>query len=155
MATEKKHHIAHIHGLVQERCISIANTMELRLSCTNPSMGYHINDSLQQWCRKDYQGIFSSCLWGLMGHVSSSLRSLALCGTGELGSCSDWWGFGSIGHKYARALIQYKHYTSPASGLFTRPFIQTQIKENVSALHHWPLCYLTSIGNPIVEVRWS
>ena len=96
MASEKKHHIgfiiAHIHGLVQERCISIANTMELRLSCTNLSMWYHINDSLCQWCRKDFQGISSSCFWGLMSNANSSLRSLALCGTGELGSCSDWWG---------------------------------------------------------------
>ena len=28
---------------------------------------------------------------------------------------------------------------SPASGLFTQPFIQTQIKENIKALRHWPL----------------
>ena len=24
--------------------------------------------------------------------------------------------------------------------LFTQPFIQTQIKENIKALRHWPLC---------------
>ena len=29
---------------------------------------------------------------------------------------------------------------SPASRLFTQPFIQTQIKENIKALRHWPLC---------------
>ena len=29
---------------------------------------------------------------------------------------------------------------SPASRLFTQPFIQTQIKENIKAPHHWPLC---------------
>ena len=29
---------------------------------------------------------------------------------------------------------------SPASRLFTQPFIQTQIKENVKAPRHWPLC---------------
>ena len=28
---------------------------------------------------------------------------------------------------------------SPASRLFTQPFIQTQIKENVKAQRHWPL----------------
>ena len=28
----------HIHGLVQERCNSVANTLELCLSCTNPSI---------------------------------------------------------------------------------------------------------------------
>ena len=29
---------------------------------------------------------------------------------------------------------------SPASGLFTQPFIQMQIKENIKAPRHWPLC---------------
>ena len=29
---------------------------------------------------------------------------------------------------------------SPALRLFTRPFIQTQIKENIKAPRHWPLC---------------
>ena len=29
---------------------------------------------------------------------------------------------------------------SPASWLFTQPFIQVQIKENIKALRHWPLC---------------
>ena len=26
------------------------------------------------------------------------------------------------------------------SQLFTQPFIQAQIKENIKAPHHWPLC---------------
>ena len=30
--------------------------------------------------------------------------------------------------------------TSPASRLFTLPFIQVQIKEDIKAPHHWPLC---------------
>ena len=29
---------------------------------------------------------------------------------------------------------------SPASGLFTQLFIQVQIKENIKAPRHWPLC---------------
>ena len=29
---------------------------------------------------------------------------------------------------------------SPASRLFTQPFIQMQIKENIKAPRHWPLC---------------
>ena len=29
---------------------------------------------------------------------------------------------------------------SPASRLFTQPFIQAQIKENIKAPRHWPLC---------------
>ena len=31
-------HKAYVYGLVQERCNPIANALELRLSCTNPSM---------------------------------------------------------------------------------------------------------------------
>ena len=31
-------------------------------------------------------------------------------------------------------------FTKPASRLFTQPFIQTQIKENIKASRHWPLC---------------
>ena len=29
---------------------------------------------------------------------------------------------------------------SPASRLFTQPFVQAQIKENIKAPRHWPLC---------------
>ena len=35
---------------------------------------------------------------------------------------------------------------SPASRLFTQPFIQTQIKENIKAPRHWPLCVWNSPG---------
>ena len=31
-------------------------------------------------------------------------------------------------------------HKSPVSRLFTQPFIQTQIKENIKASRHWPLC---------------
>ena len=34
--------MAYIDGLVQERRNSIANALELRLSCTNPSIWPHI-----------------------------------------------------------------------------------------------------------------
>ena len=29
---------------------------------------------------------------------------------------------------------------SPASPLFTQPFVRVQIKENIKAPRHWPLC---------------
>ena len=32
-------------------------------------------------------------------------------------------------------------HKSPASWLFTQPFIQEQIKENIKATRHWPLCW--------------
>ena len=38
---------------------------------------------------------------------------------------------------------------SPASRLFTRPFIRAQIKVNVKAPRHWPLC----VGNSPVPVN--
>ena len=37
-ASDWRHHDAHIDGLVQERHNSIANALELRLSCTNRSI---------------------------------------------------------------------------------------------------------------------
>ena len=40
-------------------------------------------------------------------------------------------------------LLRECHYAdvkSPASRLFTEPFIQAQIKENIKAPRHWPLC---------------
>ena len=41
--------------------------------------------------------------------------------------------------------LQWRHngrdsIKSPASRFFTQPFIQTQIKENIKAPRHWPLC---------------
>ena len=40
--------------------------------------------------------------------------------------------------------IQYVSYTTTftedTSRLFTQPFIQVQIKENIKAPRHWPLC---------------
>ena len=42
--------------------------------------------------------------------------------------------------------LQWRHdragwrLRSPASRLFTQPFIHAQIKENIKALRHWPLC---------------
>ena len=36
--------------------------------------------------------------------------------------------------------IHYGDVKSLASRLFTQPFIQAQIKENIKAPRHWPLC---------------
>ena len=39
--------------------------------------------------------------------------------------------------------LQWRHNerdSSTSSRLFTQPFIQTQIKENIKAPRHWPLC---------------
>ena len=34
----------------------------------------------------------------------------------------------------------FRTFKLPAWRLFTQPFIQTQIKENIKARRHWPLC---------------
>ena len=41
-------HSHHINGLVQERRNSIANTLELHLSCTNPSISWEL---MFWWCK--------------------------------------------------------------------------------------------------------
>ena len=69
--------MGNIDGLMQERHDSIANALELRLSCTNPSVLYEYNTEL---------------------------------------------------------------HTTPLQWLFTRSFIEAQIKENIKAPRHWPLC---------------
>ena len=48
----------HLHGLVQERRNSIANTLELRLSCTNPSILSYPSGGLPWYCRH-----FQYCSW--------------------------------------------------------------------------------------------
>ena len=42
---------------------------------------------------------------------------------------------------------------SPASRLFTPPFVQAQIKESITAPRHWPLCFhwVTSHGISIIS----
>ena len=46
------------------------------------------------------------------------------------------WQFITVTSKWA-----WWHLKSPASRLFTQPFAQTQIKENIKAPRHWPLCW--------------
>ena len=43
---------------------------------------------------------------------------------------------------YRRWFVEqiFIHPKSPASPLFTQPFIRLQIKENIKAPRHWPLC---------------
>ena len=41
---------------------------------------------------------------------------------------------------YNDVIMRAWRLKSPASRLFTQPFIQTQIKENIIAPRHWPLC---------------
>ena len=54
-----------------------------------------------------------------------------------------WWvesTGGLLSHK-ASIIVTSWRLESPASPLFTQPFIRAQIKENIKALHHWPLCW--------------
>ena len=40
---------------------------------------------------------------------------------------------------FSNVIMARRHLKSPASRLFTQPFIETQIKENIKAPRHWPL----------------
>ena len=35
----------------------------------------------------------------------------------------------------------YSDVTMSAKWLFAQPFVQAQIKENINAMRHWPLCH--------------
>ena len=74
-----------------------------------------------------------------------------------------WFSHSKINHT-----TQWRHNDhdgvskSPASRLFTQPFIQTQIKENIKAPRHWPLCgEFTGTGElpaqraSYAEIVWS
>ena len=61
----------HVDGLVQERRNSIANTLELRLSCTNPSM-YRLFYTCFTMAYPNKDNIFvvdRCCRIGLMGQM--------------------------------------------------------------------------------------
>ena len=83
-------------GLVQDCSISIANKLEILLSCTEPLM---------------YNFRLVTC--------SDSIHTLQLHPNGHDGVSN---------HQPHDCL------------LFTQPFIQAQIKENIKAPRHWPLC---------------
>ena len=53
--------IPYINGLVQERCNSIANTLELCLSCTNPSISSYIKDDLCILVKLHTQLCYTKC----------------------------------------------------------------------------------------------
>ena len=46
----------------------------------------------------------------------------------------------TTGIHYCDVIMARYRLKSPAWRLFTQPFIQTQIKENIKAPRHWPLC---------------
>ena len=49
-------------------------------------------------------------------------------------------GFTGLREHYNDVIVARLRLKSPASRLFTQPFIQVEIKENIKALRHWPLC---------------
>ena len=67
--------VQHIDGLVQERRNSVANTLELRLSCTNPSMLWHYiqhdNHSNRTWLNQDFKLTKHTTYFALTGELWS------------------------------------------------------------------------------------
>ena len=57
--------------------------------------------------------------------------------------CIHIWGGNLSDRVNHKSALQWRHngrLKSPASPLFTQPFIQAQTKENIKAPRHWPLC---------------
>ena len=72
--------LCHLDGLVQERCNSIANALELRLSCTNPLIWGKQPLSLASTHTKAILGqYFSSHLEGLVTVMSSNICFNSSC----------------------------------------------------------------------------
>ena len=156
----------YIDGLAQERrnSNSIANALELRPSYTNSLIQYKLcifivikfsisvprvlptlvmlfTSSGSRFALKagrvkrlSYLVAIIVCLiyifvrcnfWvqNIGGHAENLIMTIQYIATITLTSWSPRW-----------------RLTSPASRLFTQPFIQTQIKKNIKARRHWPLC---------------
>ena len=79
---------------------------------------------LKAWCKKKYSYLIRYASW-LMKLCKEYLSSLYILHDYFITMTSQW---------------AWWRLRSPASGLFTQPFIQTQIKENIKAPRHWPLC---------------
>ena len=70
---------AHINGLVQERCNSSANALELRLSCTNPSI--YTLKSVGTRGHHDSRNLWPFKCWSCIMNRNQLLSSLCFPGT--------------------------------------------------------------------------
>ena len=102
-----------INGLVQDCSKSIANALDLLQSCTK-----------QQIVSQAVLIIRSNTT---CYHTSVRVKKAALLHLSYqcITMTSQWVGW---------------RLKSPASRLFTQPFIRAEIKENIKAPCHWPLC---------------
>ena len=69
------------------------------------------------------------------------MDSFARTTTTSCSACRKWWGCWKGEHRHITMTSWWARwrFKSPVSRLFTQPFIQTQVKENIKALRHWPL----------------
>ena len=97
-------------GLMQERCNSIVNALELRLSCTNPSIWSHnaliCNKQSKMPTEKCILYVVAHYFWADSRFASSQWETALLCNT-----VSNWvhastestllfdWGGGKVGYK--------------------------------------------------------
>ena len=93
--------------------------------------------SVQSGCENDLRGshiLTISIMCG--GNKKPNISYLSQLRSHYGSSCSQT---NDTGH-YDDGIMERWRLKSPASPLFTQPFIQTQIKENIKAPRHWPLC---------------
>ena len=83
--------------------------------------------------------VICSDLTRMKGYQDSS-SAMATRWHGLLKPFSWVWGPNNVADITVMSLCAWWRPKSPASRLFTQPFIQAQIKENMKAPCHWPLC---------------
>ena len=79
----------------------------------------------------------------VLAHVFNNMGLLLLTEITKIGIKITSWIFITAILKYSITMTSqwtWWRLRSPASRLFTQPFIQTQIRENIKAPRHWPLC---------------
>ena len=83
-------------------------------------------------------GLFSKCDFLVLLTIDASILYEILVQHNEYLVSVCWW-LGVLTH-YSGVIMARWHLKSPASRLFTQPFIHAQIKVNIKAPRHWPLC---------------
>ena len=103
-------------------------------------ISYHIANYITTWYRKQQGNMVPWC-WASTEYCMMTLSNGNIFRfTGHL--CGEFTGHRWIPHRW--------RLKSPALRLFTQPFIQARIKENIKAPHHWPLCGEFTSGRWIV-----
>ena len=94
-----------------------------------------MRECIRSYCRSIHQ--VSECIWSNWRWIFK-WGNVGNCHSLDEGMHSELQSF----HSFITMTSQWAWWRlrSPASRLFTQPFIRAQIKENFKAPRHWPLC---------------